>query len=145
MNKFLFIILSLFGTGVSAANWERVGDNPSSEFYFDTESIKPVNYNGETIIKAWEKVIVKKPKSKTKVNDEMLSLTYFDCENKLSGAKQIITRRNGEVFDDLSSTISSPKLSDLVPESASEAMLEAVCSTYQINTGTRSYMKAVKN
>lgn len=141
MNKLVFIFLVCLGTSVNAANWVSIGDNEASEFYYDSDSIKPVVYNGKSIIKAWEKVVIKKATSKTKVNDEMLSLTYFDCENKLSGAKQIITRRNGEVFEGLSSSIGSPKLYDLVPESASEKMLDSVCADYQIKTGTRSYMK----
>ncbi|HFX6226450.1 TPA: surface-adhesin E family protein [Acinetobacter nosocomialis] len=141
MDKLIFIILVCFGANASAANWVSIGNNDASDFYYDSDSIKPIIYNGQTIIKAWEKVVIKKPTSKTKVNDEMLSLTYFDCENRLSGAKQIVTRRNGKIFDDLSSTINSPKLYDLVPESASEKMLESVCADYQIRTGTRSYMK----
>lgn len=141
MDKLIFIVFLFFGSNSFAATWEKVGDNDASVFYFDSDSITPINYNGKSIIKAWEKVIVKKPIAKTKVNDEILSLTYFDCENRLSGAKQIVTRRNGKVFDELTSSVNYPKLEDLVPESASEVMLNSICATYQIRTGTRSYMK----
>ncbi|MGX2713608.1 surface-adhesin E family protein [Acinetobacter baumannii] len=142
MNKLLFIALLLLGTNSLAATWEKVGENNASKYYFDSDSITPVNFKGKNIIKAWEKVVVKKPTGNTyKINDEVLSLTYFDCGSRLSGTKEIVTKRNGREIEDLSVSTNYPSLNDVVPESATEATFNSVCATYQINTGTRSYMK----
>ena len=144
MFKFIISSLILISVNTHAASWELANHGSIADHFFDSDSVRPVTYNNKILIKAWERVIFKKPTPQNKVGDEMLSLTYFDCDNGLSGSKQFVTRRSGKVVDSLSASTDYPELSDVVPDSITEKALQSVCATYEIKTGTRSYMKAVE-
>ena len=126
-----FLILLVFGSAAAmAADWEVVtSGSTGSIISLDKNSIART---GSGRRKAWFKSTYTKPQvlsdEKTKYF-ETLELDSFDCSEHTMGMVQVIYRdAAGKVVYTYENPLTSPRHSDVAPETVGEAMLDAVCS-----------------
>ena len=130
--KVFLVMLALIGMDAYAApEWVLASKSNENITYVDINSISQVREYAYTHYKkAWFKQVIYNDISKDgmTVGDYTMSLDWFDCSGDSSGTKQIVSyKKNGQIVPNSSRSRSYVNMTDVIPGTVGESMLQAVC------------------
>lgn len=117
----------------AAPEWVIASKSNEYVTYLDINSISQVKeYSYTQFKKAWFKQVIYNDLSKDgmSVGDYTMTLDWLDCAGNSSGTKQSVSyKKNGEVIPNSSRSTSYVNMTEVIPGTVGESMLEAVCNS----------------
>ena len=116
----------------AAPEWIVASKSDQAITYLDMNSISQVKeYSYSHYKKAWFKQVIYNDLEKDgmSVGDYTISLDWIDCSGNSSGTKQRISyKKNGQIIPNSSRSTSYVNMTEVIPGTVGESMLEAVCN-----------------
>ena len=114
------------------SNWKVVGSSKENVYGIDINSISNgTEYPYQSNKKAWIKSVIVNDLTKDSmtVGDYNMVLQWANCNARTLGYKSNTAyRKNGTVINNLSNSVSYVRMSDVIPGSIGEAILDSICS-----------------
>ncbi len=134
----LLLLSCLISPTYAANDWVylTVTSDKEHKIYLNVKSVKEVSQYGKTYVHAWTKWVVYKDISKDglAVGDYDMRLNRVDCDNQMIGVAHVSSYKNGNLYG-RSYAPSYIEMSDVIPDSIGESILNSACYANEIKQG----------